>query len=81
MKFLSRHSECFRITNIYCNSHPALLSNQEEVETKVTLHNMDVTKKNELGVVTTYKCSDLGQMHIVKSEPSYHDTFLLKKDP
>ena len=60
MKFLSRHGECFCITNIYCDCHPALLSNQEEAETKVALHSMNVIKKNELGVVTTDKCSDPG---------------------
>ena len=49
--FLSRDSEYFRITNRSCYSHPVLVSNQEEEDTKVILHSMNVIKKSELGVV------------------------------
>ena len=51
MIFLSRYNECFRITSRSCDSYPALLSNQEEADTKVILHSMNVIKKSELGVV------------------------------
>ena len=51
MIFLSRDSECFRITNRSCVSHLALIRNQEEADTKVILHSMNVIKKSELGVV------------------------------
>ena len=51
MIFLSRDSECFRITNGSCDSHPVLVSSQEEADTKVILHSIDVIKKGELGFV------------------------------
>ena len=58
MTFLSRDNECFRITSRSCDSYPALASNQEEADTKVTLHSMNVIKKSELGVVLRSPSSD-----------------------
>ena len=49
--FLSRDNECFRITSRSCvtsrscDSYPALVSNQEEADTKVILHSMNVIKE------------------------------------
>ena len=57
MIFLSRDNECFRITsrsyvtNRSFDSYPALVSSQEEADTKVILHSMNLSKKSELGVV------------------------------
>ena len=56
MIFLSRYNKCFRITSRSCDSYPALLSNQEEADTKVILHSMNVIKKSELGVVLRSPC-------------------------
>ena len=58
MIFLSRDSGCFRTTNRSCDSHTALVSNQEEADTKVILHSMNVIKKSEFGVVLRSLCSD-----------------------
>ena len=45
-----RDGECFRITKRSCDFHLALASNQEETDTKVILHSINVIKKSELGV-------------------------------
>ena len=39
------------VTNRSFDSYPALVSNQEEADTKVILHSMNLIKKSELGVV------------------------------
>ena len=51
MIFLSRDSVCFRVINRSCDSHPELVSNQEEADTNVILHSINVIKKSKLGVV------------------------------
>ena len=48
--YLFRDGECFRITKRSCDFHLALASNQEETDTKVILHSINVIKKSELGV-------------------------------
>ena len=58
MIFLSRGNECFRITSRSCDSYPALVSNQEEADTKVILHSMNVIKKSELGVMLRFLSGD-----------------------
>ena len=59
MIFLSGDTECFCITNRFCDSHPALVSNQEEADMKVILHSMNVIKKSELGVVLRSLSGDI----------------------
>ena len=50
---------CFRIINRSCDSHPALVSDQEEADTNVILHSMNVIKKSKLVVVPRSPSGDI----------------------